>query len=46
VLKVNIDGAFVIKENMGAQGFVVRSNDDGQAVMAGAGKLKYMMRFV
>jgi hypothetical protein len=36
VFKVNIDGDFVIKEKMGARGFVVISND-GQAVMVGAG---------
>jgi hypothetical protein len=38
ILKVNIDGAFMEKEKIGAWSYVVRSSN-GQAIMAGAGKM-------
>nr|TKV90927.1 hypothetical protein SEVIR_9G060700v2 [Setaria viridis] len=39
VLKVNIDGAFLMEQKSGGWGFIVR-DADGNAVMAGAGRLE------
>jgi hypothetical protein len=41
ILKVNIDGTFWEKKKHDAWGFVIRSHD-GQAVMAGAGRLEHV----